>query len=94
MKLDGKVSLITGGDGGIGAATALELARLGSDIMIVDWRIDGRARGSPSALSAVTSIAPTDVRFAKARALWENSDISVGARQGGALPSRPEFFKD
>ena len=43
MKLDGKVSLITGGAGAIGAATALELARLGSDIMIVDCRIDGRA---------------------------------------------------
>jgi len=44
MKLDGKVSLITGGAGGIGAATALELARLGSHIMIVDWRIDGRVK--------------------------------------------------
>ena len=44
MKLEGKVSLITGGAGGIGAATALELARLGSDIMIVDWRIDARAK--------------------------------------------------
>jgi len=44
MKLEGKVSLITGGAGGIGAATALELARLGSDIMIIDWRIDGRAK--------------------------------------------------
>jgi len=44
MKLDGKVSLITGGAGGIGAATALELARLGSNIMIVDWRIDDRVR--------------------------------------------------
>ncbi len=43
MELSGKVSLITGGAGGIGAATALELARLGSNIMIVDCRIDGRA---------------------------------------------------
>ena len=43
MKLDGKVSLITGGTGGIGAATALELARRGSDIMISGRRIDGRA---------------------------------------------------
>ena len=43
MKLDGKVTLITGGAGGIGRATALELARLGSDIMITDQRIDGRA---------------------------------------------------
>jgi NAD(P)-dependent dehydrogenase (short-subunit alcohol dehydrogenase family) len=44
MKLDGKVALITGGAGGIGTATAQELARLGSDIMIVDWRIDRRAQ--------------------------------------------------
>ena len=42
MKLDGKVSLITGGTGGIGAATALELARRGSDIMISGRRIAGR----------------------------------------------------
>jgi len=42
MKLDGKVSLITGGTGGIGAATALELARRGSDIMVSVRRIDGR----------------------------------------------------
>ena len=44
MKLEGKVSLITGGAGGIGAATALGLARLGSDIMIIDWRIDARVK--------------------------------------------------
>jgi NAD(P)-dependent dehydrogenase (short-subunit alcohol dehydrogenase family) len=44
MKLDGKVSLITGGAGGIGTATAWELACLGSDITIVDQQIDGRAK--------------------------------------------------
>lgn len=44
MKLDGKVTLITGGAGGIGAATALELARRGSNIMIVARRIDSRAK--------------------------------------------------
>jgi NAD(P)-dependent dehydrogenase (short-subunit alcohol dehydrogenase family) len=43
MKLNGKVSLITGGAGGIGSAAASELARLGSDIMIIDQQIDGRA---------------------------------------------------
>lgn len=43
MKLDGKVSFITGGTSGIGAATALELARLGSDIAIIGRKIDGRA---------------------------------------------------
>ena len=44
MKLNGKVSLITGGAGGIGTATALELACRGSDIMILDQLIDGRAK--------------------------------------------------
>jgi NAD(P)-dependent dehydrogenase (short-subunit alcohol dehydrogenase family) len=43
MKLNGKVSLITGGAGGIGSAAASELARLGSDIMIIDQQLDGRA---------------------------------------------------
>ena len=43
MKLQGKVSLITGGAGGIGSATALELARRGSDIVIADQRIDDNA---------------------------------------------------
>ena len=43
MKLNGKVCLITGGAGGIGTATALELARRGSDIMIIDQLIDARA---------------------------------------------------
>jgi len=44
MKLSGKVTLITGGAGGIGTATALELARLGSDIMIIDQQIEGKAK--------------------------------------------------
>ena len=33
-KLDGRVSVVTGAARGIGKATALELARLGSDIVI------------------------------------------------------------
>jgi len=44
MKLEGKVSLITGGAGGIGRATASELASLGSDIMIIDQLLDDRAK--------------------------------------------------
>ena len=43
MQLNGKVSLITGGSGGIGSATAMELARRGSDIMIVGRHIGSRA---------------------------------------------------
>jgi len=43
MDLTGKASLITGGAGGIGSATAYQLARLGSDIMITDRQVDDRA---------------------------------------------------
>jgi len=53
MRLDGKVSLITGGAGGIGTATGLELACLGSDIMIVDLQIDGRAKAAQEKIEAL-----------------------------------------
>jgi NAD(P)-dependent dehydrogenase (short-subunit alcohol dehydrogenase family) len=53
MRLEGKVSLITGGAGGIGTATVLELARLGSDIMIVDLQIDGRAKATQEKIESL-----------------------------------------
>jgi len=53
MRLDGKVSLITGGAGGIGTATVLELACLGSDIMIVDLQIDGRAKATQEKIESL-----------------------------------------
>jgi NAD(P)-dependent dehydrogenase (short-subunit alcohol dehydrogenase family) len=43
MNLEGKVSLITGGTRGIGAATAYVLARAGSDIAILGRHIDAEA---------------------------------------------------
>lgn len=43
MKLDGKVSLITGGTRGIGAAAAIELARLGSNVAINGRHMDDEA---------------------------------------------------
>ena len=36
MRLEGKVSLITGAGGGIGRATALRLAEEGSDVALAD----------------------------------------------------------
>jgi NAD(P)-dependent dehydrogenase (short-subunit alcohol dehydrogenase family) len=43
MNLSGKIALVTGGTRGIGASTAIGLAREGSDIAIVARRIDAQA---------------------------------------------------
>lgn len=45
MQLEGKVGLVTGGTKGIGAATAIELARRGMDVAIVGRHDDEEARG-------------------------------------------------
>jgi citronellol/citronellal dehydrogenase len=57
MNLDGKVSLVTGGAGGIGVATAWELARLGSDIMIIGQRIDDRVSPIKDKIASLGSAA-------------------------------------
>ena len=96
MKLKGKVSLITGGAGGIGAATALELACLGSDIVIVDWRIDGRAKEVKDKIgslgrSCFTLQADMSVPAEATRSVLETAgqmgsvDVLVHAA-GGAVP--------
>lgn len=53
MKLCGKVSLITGGTKGIGAAAAVELARLGSDIAINGRHMDGEANAVRESITAL-----------------------------------------
>lgn len=53
MKLNNKVSLITGGTKGIGAATALQLARLGSDVAINGRHLDGEANAVKAKIDAL-----------------------------------------
>ncbi|MFC1692899.1 SDR family NAD(P)-dependent oxidoreductase [Candidatus Latescibacterota bacterium] len=50
MDLNGKVSLVTGGTKGIGAATALKLAVSGSDVAILSRHDDESARSVKSAI--------------------------------------------
>lgn len=53
MRLDGKVSLITGGTKGIGAAAAIELARLGSDVALNGRHMDNEADAVQAKIAAL-----------------------------------------
>ena len=53
MQLTGKIALVTGGTRGIGAATALALAKEGADVAIVGRHLDDAARATRAALLAL-----------------------------------------
>ncbi len=52
-RLDGKVALITGGDSGIGRATALTFAREGADIMIIHLEEEDDANDTAAEVRAM-----------------------------------------
>ncbi len=61
--MSGKVALVTGAGGGLGQASAIALARLGSDICIVDVKVDGLAETAKQieALGCKTLIIHSDL---------------------------------
>jgi NAD(P)-dependent dehydrogenase (short-subunit alcohol dehydrogenase family) len=63
MELDGQLAIVTGGGRGIGRAIALELARLGADVVVAELDKDGaeRTAGEVRALGRRAAAVPTDV---------------------------------
>ena len=63
MELEGQVAIVTGAGRGIGRATALELARMGADIVVAELDRAGaeRTAAEVKALGRRASVVPTDV---------------------------------
>ena len=80
-ELDGRVAIVTGGGQGIGRATALELARLGADVVVaeLDKASAERTAGEVTALGRRALAVPTDVtRKADLTAMVERTRAQFG----------------
>ena len=87
MELEGQVAIVTGGGRGIGRATALELARLGADVVVAELDMAGAertaaavremGRGARAVSADVTSRADLRAMAERTRADFGRIDILV-----------------
>jgi 3-oxoacyl-[acyl-carrier protein] reductase len=83
MDLQGQIAIVTGAGRGIGRATALELARLGADVVVAELDKPGaeRTAGEVTALGRRALALPTDVtRRADLTAMVERTRSAFGGR--------------
>jgi NAD(P)-dependent dehydrogenase (short-subunit alcohol dehydrogenase family) len=81
MELAGQIAIVTGAGRGIGRVTALELARLGADIVVaeLDRAIAERTAVEVKGLGRRVSVVPTDVTSrADLKAMVENTRTEFG----------------
>jgi NAD(P)-dependent dehydrogenase (short-subunit alcohol dehydrogenase family) len=81
MELHGQVAIVTGAGRGIGRATALELARMGADIVVAELDASGakETAAEVEALGRRATVIPTDVtRRADLTALAERTRAERG----------------
>jgi len=92
MELQGQSAIVTGAGRGIGRATALELARMGADIVVAELDKPGaeRTAGEVTALGRRALAVPTDVtRPADLTAMIERTRAAFGRlEQCRDLPGR------
>jgi 3-oxoacyl-[acyl-carrier protein] reductase len=78
-RLDGRVALVTGGGGGIGAAVARRLAREGASILVIDL--------DPAAAQSVVD----EIEAADGRAIAVGADVSDGEAVKRAVEAAAPF---
>jgi 3-oxoacyl-[acyl-carrier protein] reductase len=81
MELQGQVAIVTGGGRGIGRATALELARLGADVVVAELDKAGaeRTAGEVAALGRKSLAIGTDVtRCSDLAAMVQRTKAELG----------------
>jgi NAD(P)-dependent dehydrogenase (short-subunit alcohol dehydrogenase family) len=91
MELEGQVAIVTGAGRGIGRATALELARMGADIVVAELDKDGsertaaevRALGRRAAALRTDVTSRADLQTMAERTLAELGRIDILVNNAG-----------